>query len=80
MADMEKNLSGPPGRLFRNAAGLLLERKENYARLITEEMGKIIRESLPKSRNVPMPAIIMRIMRLSCLKTRSFLLTPQEVL
>lgn len=32
--------------LFRNAAGILLERKETYARLITEEMGKIIRESL----------------------------------
>jgi len=32
--------------LFRNAASILLERKETYARLITEEMGKIIRESL----------------------------------
>ncbi len=32
--------------LFRNAARILRERKENYARLMTEEMGKIIRESM----------------------------------
>jgi succinate-semialdehyde dehydrogenase/glutarate-semialdehyde dehydrogenase len=32
--------------LFRNAARLLRERKERYARLMTDEMGKIIRESL----------------------------------
>jgi succinate-semialdehyde dehydrogenase/glutarate-semialdehyde dehydrogenase len=31
--------------LFRNAARLLRTRKESYARLMTEEMGKIIRES-----------------------------------
>jgi succinate-semialdehyde dehydrogenase / glutarate-semialdehyde dehydrogenase len=31
--------------LFRNAARILRERKETYARLMTEEMGKIIRES-----------------------------------
>jgi succinate-semialdehyde dehydrogenase/glutarate-semialdehyde dehydrogenase len=32
--------------IFRNAASILRERKEIYAQLITEEMGKIIRESL----------------------------------
>ncbi len=32
--------------LLRNAASILLERKETYARLITDEMGKIVRESL----------------------------------
>jgi succinate-semialdehyde dehydrogenase/glutarate-semialdehyde dehydrogenase len=32
--------------LFRNAARILNERKETYARLMTTEMGKIIRESL----------------------------------
>ena len=32
--------------LFRNAARLLRERKEMYARLMTMEMGKIIRESM----------------------------------
>ena len=31
--------------LLRNAARILRERKETYARLMTEEMGKIIRES-----------------------------------
>ncbi|MCX6243815.1 MAG: NAD-dependent succinate-semialdehyde dehydrogenase [Bacteroidetes bacterium] len=31
--------------LFRNAAKLLRERKDTYARLMTSEMGKIIRES-----------------------------------
>ena len=31
--------------LFRNAARILREQKETYARLMTEEMGKIIRES-----------------------------------
>ena len=33
-------------KLFRTAASLLFKKKETYARLITEEMGKIIRESL----------------------------------
>jgi succinate-semialdehyde dehydrogenase/glutarate-semialdehyde dehydrogenase len=33
-------------KLFRNVASLLRKKKETYARLITEEMGKIIRESL----------------------------------
>jgi succinate-semialdehyde dehydrogenase/glutarate-semialdehyde dehydrogenase len=32
--------------LFRNVARILRERKETYARLMTEEMGKIVRESL----------------------------------
>ena len=31
---------------FRNASRILRERKETYARLMTEEMGKIVRESL----------------------------------
>jgi len=33
-------------KLFRNVANLLRKKRETYARLITEEMGKIIRESL----------------------------------
>jgi len=32
--------------LFRNAANILRTNKESYARLMTEEMGKIIRESM----------------------------------
>jgi len=59
--------------LLRNAARILRERKETYARLMTEEMARSSGNRRPRLRNVPMPATIMQIMRLSCWKTRSFL-------
>ena len=36
--------------LFRNAAHILRERKEIYARLMTEEMGKIIQRIVDRNR------------------------------
>ena len=60
------------GRLLmsvQNCSGMwpvYCERKEgSMPRLITEEMGKIIRESLARLRNARMGAIIMPVMLLS---------------